>query len=128
MLSALPFDVEKSEGEDDPHDGSVQKLLASGWAELRVKTVCPGRPQQPDDGESHRAVDAEYEEQGVSEDTAGDGEQFIEEVDCSWDSAGHFLDIRKRSAQALTIVYQSPGGINKGERDPQNCKGTTNRK
>lgn len=81
ISSALAFDVEKREGEDDAHGGSIQKLQASGWAEVRVKRVCPDRPHQPDEGECHRAVGAEYEEQGVAEDVAGNGGQFIEEVD-----------------------------------------------
>lgn len=76
--------------------------------------MCPGRPQQPEDGEGYCAVGAQYEEEGVAEDLAGDSTEFVEEVDCCGETRGHLLDVGERSAQTAAIVHKGPGNVQKG--------------
>lgn len=80
-FGVLSFDVEKGEGEDDSYDCPIEKLKAFGWAEGGLKIVCPGGAQHPENGEGYRAESAQYEEEAVAKDAAGDGAEFIQEVD-----------------------------------------------
>lgn len=114
-FGVLPLDVEKGEREDDPGDGSVQELQAPGRAEVGLEHMCPGCAQQPEDGEGDRAVGAQYEEEGVAEDVAGDGAELVEEVDCCGEARGHLPDAGQGSAQAAAIVHQGPGDVKEGE-------------
>lgn len=115
-FGVLSFDVEKGEREDDSDDCSVQKLKPPGWAEVGLNHMCPGRPQQPEDAEGYGAVGAQYEEEGVAEDVAGDGAEFVEEVDCCGEAGGHLIYMGERSAQAAAVVHQGPGNVKEGER------------
>lgn len=113
-LRVLPFDIEKGEHEDGSNDGPVEKLQAVGWAEVGAKRVCKGCPQQPEEGEGHGAVGAQHEEEAVAEDAAGDGTEFVQEVDCCGKAGGHLPDKGEGSAQAAAIVHQGPGDIKEG--------------
>lgn len=80
-----------------------------------MKQVCPGCPQQPKDGEGYSAVGAQYEKETVAEDVAGDGTEFVEEVDNCGEARWHLLDMGEGSAQAAAVVHQGPGNVKEGE-------------
>lgn len=50
---------------------------------------------------------------------AGDGAEFVEEVDYCRGSRGHLTDIGEGSAQAAAIVHQGPGDVKEGEHHRQ---------
>lgn len=77
----LPFDVEKGECEDGSYDCPIEKLKAFGRAEGGLKIVRPGGAQHPEDDQSYRSDRAQYEQEAVAQDAAGDGAEFIQEVD-----------------------------------------------
>ena len=114
-FGVLPFDIEKREREDDPYDCPVEKLKTSGCAEVGFKQVCPGCPQQPQDGEGYHAVGAQHEEEAVTQDVAADGTEFVEEVDNCGEARGHLPDMGEGSAQAAAVVHQGPGNVKEGE-------------
>lgn len=94
-------------------------LEACGRAEVGLEQVRPDCPQQPDDGEANCGVGAQYEEECVAEDVAGDGAEFVEEVDYCRGSRGHLTDMGEGSAQAAAIVHQGPGDVKEGEHHRQ---------
>lgn len=113
----LPFDVEEGEHEDDPDHCSVPELQAPGCAEVSPEPVGPGSGQQPGHSETDCGVAAEQEEEAIAEDVAGDGANFVEEVDGRGQAPGHLPDVRQGDAQAAAVVHQGPGDVQEGEGD-----------
>lgn len=111
----LSFHIKKCECQDDSCNCPVEKLQASAWAEFGFKQVCPYCCQQPEDSEHYCGVDTQYEKEAVAENEAGDGTNFVEEVDCCGEARGHFSDIGERSPQAAAIVHQWPCNVTEGE-------------
>lgn len=120
FFGILPFHVEKAEDEDNSYHSPVQELKHSGCAEVGLEQVGPRCSQQPEDGEGYGAVDAEREEEAVGENHTGDGAELVEEVDGRGEARGHVLDLRKRPAEAASVVHQGPGHVTEREGHREN--------
>lgn len=114
-FGVLSFDIEKGEGEDDSYDRPIEKLKAFGWAEVGFKVVRPGGAQHPENSQGDCAESAEYEEEAVAKDAAGDGAEFIQEIDDCGEARGHLSDLGDGSTQTAAIVHQRPGNIEEGK-------------